>query len=151
MITIKKGLTEAELYQQLLPCMKGSWPSLAVVPATPALSASVVAHAIVELTQLVRGTKAKLFSTEGLEVPAVSKVIIDVSQHVKAGGAAVVAIDSVVSRQAGVPMALAVDAALLVVHLGVTRMEDAQTTVDIIGRSRFIGAVTLESGVLLSA
>ena len=38
-----------------------------------------------------------------------------------------------------------VAAALLVVHLGVTRMEDAESTVGIIGKQKFIGAVTIES------
>ena len=42
-------------------------------------------------------------------------------------------------------LTLAADAALLVVHLGVTRIEDAQRTLELVGPTKFIGAVTIES------
>lgn len=134
-----------ELYQQLLTCLRGSWHSLAVVPAAPQLSASVVASALVDVSNLVRGQQARLFSAEGLEMVGVSKIIVDVTHHVDDGGLAIVTVDSVVAKQTGIPMTLAADAALLVVHLGATRMEDARRTVELIGEKKFIGAVTIES------
>ena len=135
--------TSRQLYQQLLTCV-GSWHSIVVVPACPEASAANVARALVDVANLVRDKHAKLFSTEGLELPGVSKVIVEMSNHVDGGGLAVVALDSVVSRQAGVPVALAADAALLVVHLGLARTEDARTTMAAIGEKKFIGAVTIE-------
>jgi hypothetical protein len=64
---------------------------------------------------------------------------------VEKGGLAIVTLDSLVARQTGVPLVMSVDAALLVVHLGVTRMDDARQTVEIVGPGKFIGTVTLES------
>jgi hypothetical protein len=133
------------LYQQLLTCLRGDWHSLAVVPAAPQLSAAIVANALVDVSNLVRGQQARLFSTEGLEMAGVAKVIVEVTHHVDAGGLAVVTVDSVVGKQTGIPLALATDAALLVVHLGVTRIDDAKRTVELIGEKKFIGAVTIES------
>ena len=141
---MSKGVDRPKLHHQLMPCLRGEWSSLAVVPASGG-SAWVVANALVEVSNLMRSQQAKLFSTEGLELTGVSKVIIDVHSHVEKGGLAIVALDALVARQTGVPLVMSVDAALLVVHLGVTRMEDARHTVEIVGPGKFIGAVTLES------
>ena len=140
---MSKALNRPKLHHQLMPCLRGEWNSLAVVPASG--TASVVANALVEVSNLMRSQQAKLFSTEGLELTGVSKVIIDVHSHVEKGGLAIVTVDALVARQTGVPLVMSVDAALLVVHLGVTRMEDARQTVEIVGPGKFIGTVTLES------
>jgi hypothetical protein len=145
-MTARKLPSEAQLLeqQQLLPCLKGTWNSLAVIPATPDVSASAIAAVLVEVSQLVRGREARLFSTEGLELSGVARVIVDMTHQVDGGGLAVVVVESVLVKQAGVPVALAADAALLVVTLGVTRVEEAQRTLELLGASRFIGAVTVE-------
>lgn len=140
---MSKAVDRPKLHHQLMPCLRGEWNSLAVVPASG--SASVVANALVEVSNLMRSQQAKLFSTEGLELTGVSKVIIDVHSHVEKGGLAIVTVDSLVARQTGVPLVMSVDAALLVVHLGVTRMDDARQAVEIVGPGKFIGTVTLES------
>lgn len=140
-----KAPGQQQLYQQLLTCLRGEWHSMVVVPASPGSSAAMVANALVEVSTLVRGKKAKLFTTEGLEVNDVSKVIVDVMQHLGTGGLAIVSIDSVIAAQSGIPITLAVDVALLVVQLGVTQTADAKRTVELIGEKKFLGAVTIES------
>lgn len=133
-----------QLYQQLLTCMRGNWHSLVVVPAQPGLSVRLVADALVDVSSLVRGASAKLFSAEGLELAGASKVIVDMTTHVEGGGLAIVSMESVVRKQSGIPIAMAADAALLVVHLGLTSMESAKQTMELIGKDKFIGAITLE-------
>jgi hypothetical protein len=130
--------------QELLPCLKGTWNSLAVIPATPEESASGIASALADVSHLVRGREARLFSTEGLEVSGVARVIVDMTHQVDEGRLAVVAVESVLAKQSGVPVALATDAALLVVTLGVTTVEEARRTIELVGESKFIGAVTVE-------
>jgi hypothetical protein len=109
------NVTSQQLYQQLLTCLRGEWHSMVVVPASPGSSAAMVANALVEVSTLVRGKKARLFSTEGLGVNDVSKVIVDMMQHIGTGGLAIASIDSVINAQSGIPMTLAVD-----VEAGVT-------------------------------
>lgn len=133
-----------ELYQQLLTCLRGTWQSIAVVPAGPDQSAAVVANAMVEVSALVRGQKARLFNSERLSMAAVASLISEVTQHVDAGGLAIVVLESVVAKQAGIPITAAADAALLVVHLGVSKISDAQQTVELIGESKFVGSVIIE-------
>lgn len=142
---MSKSLEEQELHRQLLGCLRGDWKSLAVVPASASFSSSFVAKALVEVSTLVHGTPARYFSTEDLDLESVSKIIVDMIGHVEKGGKAVVCVDSVMSGQSGVPVAISADAAVLVVHLGVTTSEDARNTLEVIGASKFIGAVTLET------
>lgn len=141
----KPSAAQQRFAQQLLTCLRGDWHSMVVVPASPGQSAALVASTLVEVSTLVRGKKAELFSAEGKEVSDVAKVIVALTQHVGSGGLAITSIDSVLASQAGIPVALAVDAALLVVHLGLTDTEDARRTVDLIGAGKFLGAVTLEA------
>ena len=136
--------TDSKVYQQLLTCMRGTWSSLTVVPASPGQSAAVIAHALTEVSTIVRGQEARLFSMEQMEMRAVSMSLVDITHHVDAGGLAIALVDSVISRQTGVPVTIATDATLLVVHLGVTKMEDARRTVELIGEKKFIGAVVIE-------
>jgi hypothetical protein len=142
----KPSGAQQQLYQQLLTCLRGEWHSMVVVPASPGSSASMVANALAEVSTLVRGKKAMLFTTEGLEVNDVSRIIVDMMQHIGGGGLAIVSIDSVIAAQSGIPVTLAVDVALLVVELGVTETADAKRTVELIGAKKFLGAVTIESG-----
>ena len=141
----KAALTQQQLHQQLLTCMKGEWHSMVVVPASPGGSATIVAQALAEVSTLVRGKKAKLFAAEGVDVNDGSRIIVDVMQHIAGGGLAIVSIDSVIRVQSGIPVTLAVDVALLVVQLGFTPIEDAKRTVELVGPQKFLGAVTIES------
>src|SRR4051794_14625963 len=102
----KLGVTQQQLHQQLLSCMKGEWHSMVVVPASSTKSAAMVAHALAEVSSLVRGKKARLFSAEGLEMGEVSRTIVDMMQHIATGGLAVVSIDPVIAAQAGIPVTL---------------------------------------------
>lgn len=142
----KPSGAQQQLYQQLLTCLRGEWHSMVVVPASPGSSAALVANALAEVSTLVRGKKAMLFSTEGLEVNDVSRIIVDMMQHIGSGGLAIVSIDSVIAAQSGIPVTLAVDVALLVVELGVTATADAKRTVELVGAKKFLGAVTIEAG-----
>jgi len=134
------------LQQQLLGCLRSPWKSVVVVPAQPGGAASSIADALANVAWLVRGKEAKVFSVEGMDVAGASKVIMDVDAHVAAGGLAVTIIEPVVSRQAGIPVALAADGVVLCVELGVATIDDAKRTVELIGPQKFLGAVTIERG-----
>ncbi|MCU0696087.1 MAG: hypothetical protein MUC96_06135 [Myxococcaceae bacterium] len=134
-----------QLYQQLVGVMRGTWQSLVVMPASPGSSATAIAEALVEVARLARGAPAKLFVADGREKAGVSSLIVDMTQHLSSGGLAIVCVESVISQQSGVPIAMASDAALLVVHLGTTKVEDAENTIGIVGKQKFLGTITIES------
>ena len=62
---------------------------------------------------------------------------------VSGGSRAVAAVDSLMKSLGGVPLVRDAEAVLLVVRLGSSNFEYVQSTIDVVGRERIIGAVTL--------
>jgi len=141
----REAQEQQRVQQQLLGCLRSPWQTLVVVPAQAGTDASFIAEALANVAWLVRGKEAKVFQVQGLDVAGASKVIVDMDAHVAGGGLAVAVIEAVVAKQAGIPVALAADAVLLCVHLGVTELASAQKTLELIGPQKFIGAVTVEA------
>ncbi|MBX7115883.1 MAG: hypothetical protein K1X64_16255 [Myxococcaceae bacterium] len=136
---------DTELARLWFAALKKEWSSLAVLPAHAQGSAAAVAKGLAKVAAQHRDNAIRLISAEGADVAATSRVIIDLTQHVAHGGVAIVVLDSVLSNPAGIPIAMATDAALLCVELGVADVAAAQKTMEIIGASRFLGAVTHSS------
>lgn len=124
--------------------LKKDWSSLVVVPANPGGAATGVARALAQVATLHKDSAVKLISGEGADLHSASRLIIDMTTHVASGGLVIVVLESVVSNPAGISVALAADAALLCIQLGETDLESAERTVELIGESRFVGAVTID-------
>jgi hypothetical protein len=62
---------------------------------------------------------------------------------VEQGGMSVTCIDSVITHPVGLEVALAAERALLYVTLGSTQFSAARQTLEMIGKARFLGSVTL--------
>lgn len=137
-------LPSSEMQRLWFATLKKEWSSLVVVPAHPGGAATSVARALAQVATLHKDSAVKLISGEGADLHNASRLIIDMTTHVASGGLVIVVLESVVSNPAGIPVALAADAALLCVQLGETDFESAQRTVKLIGENRFVGAVTLE-------
>ncbi len=133
-----------ELQRLWFATLKRDWSSLVVLPAHPGGAAINVARALAQVAAVHKDAPIKLISGEGADLQNASRLIIDMTTHVASGGLAIVVLESIVSNPAGIPVALAADAALLCIQLGDTDFESAQRTVDLLGESRFVGAVTLD-------
>ena len=137
-------LPSSEMQRLWFATLKKDWNSLVVLPAHPGGAATSVARALAQVASLHKDSAIKLISGEGADLQNASRLIIDMTSHVAAGGLVIVVLESVVSNPAGIPIALAADAALLCIQLGETDFESAERTVELIGESRFVGAVTLD-------
>jgi hypothetical protein len=135
------------MHEQVAACARADWRWLVVIATEPGLSALPLAEAIVERCAMTGERRAKAWSGEDRSRAELSSLVSEVNNHVEAGGRAVVVIDALTGSRAGLPVALAADAALLCVHLGVSTSLNALRTVELLGRERFLGAVTLEPGV----
>jgi len=132
-----------ELQRLWFATLKRDWSSLAVLPAHAGGSAAQVAKSLAQIAAIHKDSPIKLISAEGADLQGASRLIIDMTTHVASGGLAIVLLDSVISNPAGIPVALAADAALLCVQLGDSDLESSKRTLDLVGASRFVGAVTL--------
>jgi hypothetical protein len=137
-----KEAPSSEVQRLWFAALRRDWSSLAVLPAHPEGSADGVAQALAKVARLHKDEGVKLISARGADLSATSRLIIDMTTHVATGGLCILVLDSVLTNPAGIPLALAADAALLCVELGEADTDSARRTVDLIGASRFVGAVT---------
>jgi hypothetical protein len=124
--------------------LKKEWNSLAVLPAHPGGTASHIGKALAKVASLQKDSSIKLISAEGTDLAGASRLIIEMTSHVAQGGLAIVVLDSVISNPAGIPVALAADAALLCVQLGQSDIDSGKRTLELLGEAKFVGAVTFE-------
>jgi hypothetical protein len=135
------------LHLWTLLTQREKWSSLVVVPAQPGASGLMAARAVVEVGSQYREKPIRFIDAEGLPPGAASRLVRDMKAFIEQGGVVVVCIDSVVSNPVGVEVALAAERALLCVPLGSTQFSAARHTLELIGKARFLGSVTLQQRV----
>ena len=123
---------------------QAQWSSLVVVPAQPGTSGLELGRAIVSAGgQYLRERPIRLVDAQGLSLGAASRLVSDIRSYVEQGGVIVTCIDSIISHPVGLRVALAAERALLCVPLGATQFTAATRTLELVGKERFLGSVTL--------
>ncbi|WP_224363491.1 hypothetical protein [Hyalangium versicolor] len=135
------------LHLWTLLTQREKWNSLVVVPAQPGASGLMAARAIVEVGSQYRERPIRLIDAEGLPPGAGSRLVRDMKAFIEQGGMVVCCIDSVLTNPVGLEVALAAERALLCVPLGSTQFSAARSTLELIGKARFLGSVTLQQRV----
>lgn len=123
---------------------RGRWSSLVVVPSHESGSGLQVVQAIIEVASKQSSTPVHFLDAEGLELGAAQHVVAEMLAYVEQGDRVVVLLDSVVANPVGLEVALAAERALLCVSLGTSDYTSARRTLDLIGKERFLGSVTLQ-------
>jgi hypothetical protein len=123
---------------------KEKWSSLVVVPAQPGASGLEAGRAIVSVGNRYRERPIRFIDAQGLPAGAASRLVRDMRSHVEQGGVVVTCIDSVLTNPVGLEVALAAERTLLCVPLGSTQFAEARQTLQLIGKARFLGSVTLQ-------
>jgi hypothetical protein len=123
---------------------RGRWSSLVVVPSHESGSGLQVVQAILEVATRQSSTPVHFLDAEGLELGAAQHVVAEMMAYVEQGDRVVVLLDSVVANPVGLEVALAAERALLCVSLGTSDYTSARRTLDLIGKERFLGSVTLQ-------
>ncbi|WXH29682.1 hypothetical protein WA016_03641 [Myxococcus stipitatus] len=119
------------------------WAYLTVVPAHPGAPALEAATAILEAGAPYAATqKIHLEDATGIAPAEAPRRVLELRERVSRGERVVVIIDSVLTRPASLPLALAADGVLLCVTLGETDFGSANKTMEFIGADRFVGSVT---------
>src|SRR5215469_11602980 len=141
-------LASVELQQLWFQLQQREWSSLVVVPADPGNSAAGVATSLWRVGTILGNPAPKVLNAERMGPSVISELITDLSSAPDAVKAAarqriLVSIESVLSNPLGIGIAQAADAVLLCVRKGRTKVAAARTTIQLIGRERFIGSVVL--------
>jgi hypothetical protein len=132
------------LHLWTLLTQREKWSSLVVVPAQPGASGLEAGRAIVTVGNQYREKPIRLIDAEGLPPGAAARLVRDIRAHVEQGGMIVTCIDSIITNPVGLEVALSAERALLCVPLGSTQFASAKQTLELIGKARFLGSVTLQ-------
>lgn len=132
-----------ELQQLWFTLLRESWSTLVIMPSHAGGSSIELTRALAEVGRMHRGSPPMVLDARGVELGRAPPLIIDMSTHVDNGGIVLVAADSVLENQVGIPLALAAHAVLLTVTLGHADLGSAQRTLELLGRQRVLGCVTV--------
>jgi len=116
------------------------WSSLAVVPAEPGLPVDALAAGLARVGSTQRGQAIETRDLRGRAV-ADSQDVVESLAVSEPRHHTVVAVDCPLESQAGLLFARSAGAAILVLAMEHTRSDDAERVVELVGRSRFLGAV----------
>jgi hypothetical protein len=141
------------------------WKSLAIVSTVPQSSVFQLAVALAQVAELIHGP-VRLRRAEQIDLAEVALLVLEMSGRAPSSGRAsggprvprggvptvddaedrllIVAVESVVAAPLMLPIVLAADAVLLSVELGGTDLDDANHSIELIGRDHLIGSVIVD-------
>jgi len=131
-----------ELREMWLSILQQDWWSIAVVPTDRLVSVEPVMLALSRIGQL---HQVRIIDGQGISVADGLKLGAMMLQAVGIGPRSVVSVDSVVESLGGVSVVDRVSKVLLVMSLGLSRLESVESTIRIVGRDRVLGAVLVEA------
>ncbi len=134
---------EIALQNLWLALRKKAWRVLAVVATTPNGASLEVATALVDLARDEAGENATVLDLRDVKLRLVESEKAHIEQHRTKSGLLVVALSSPDRSPAGLALARAADAAVIVVRLGETPMKTVVRAADEIGRDKVLGAVVV--------
>jgi hypothetical protein len=130
-------------YQELwFELRSWAWKSLAVVPTVSGSSEFALAEQVVVVGVSNTNRRMSLISAEGVGVGDTDKVIAMIRAAEARGDRVVVVTDSIFDNPASTPIIRAVNGVIPVVKLGKSERATVEKTIQAVGRSRVIGAVS---------
>lgn len=117
------------------------WRSLVLVPSQRTASAASSARALGAVGDAYEERSVRVIEAERATPESVREVIRLLAERNSAGERTIVVVSSPMLDVSAIPIARAVDAAVLVVPLGTTTLRDARRVLQLIGRDRFIGSI----------
>lgn len=121
-----------------------TWSSLALVPSHSGIDVVKVAQTLVATGRLQGERPVGLIDATGVQMSNIQQVIGSLGTVAERGEHAIVPVDAIQDNPSTIAIVQAASMALLVVRLGESLLASAQTTLDVVGRNRFIGSIVVD-------
>jgi hypothetical protein len=121
-----------------------TWSSLALVPSHSGIDVVKVAQTLVATGRLQGERPVGLIDATGVRMSNIQQVIGSLGTVAERGEHAIVPVDAIHDNPSTIAIVQAASMALLVVRLGESLLASAQTTLDVVGRNRFIGSIVVD-------
>lgn len=122
-----------------------TWTSLALIPSNVGIDSARVAESLAAMGRVHGERPVTLINATGVEIAKVQAVIDAIAAGVARGDRVVVAVGAISEQPSSVAIAQAASAALLIVRLGESQLDTAQSALLAVGRDRFLGSVVLDA------
>jgi hypothetical protein len=122
-----------------------TWTSLALIPSNPGIDAARIAESLAAMGRVHGERPVTLINATGVEIGNVQAVMAAIGDSVARGDRVIVAVGAISEQPSTVAIAQAASAALLVVRLGESLLDVAQSSLLAVGRDRFLGSVVLDA------
>jgi hypothetical protein len=130
-------------YQELwFELRSWAWKSLAIVPTVSGVSEFDLAEQVIVVGVSNTNRRMSLISAEGVGVGDTDKVVSMIRAAEARGDRVVVVTDSLFDNPASTPIIRAVNGVVPIVRLGESERAVVERTIQAVGRSRVIGAVS---------
>ncbi len=136
------GRAHQELWFEL---RSWAWKSLAIVPTCSGVSELDLAEKVVVVGVSNTNKRMSLISAEGVSVSDTDRVISMIRAAEARGDRVVVVTDPIFDNPASTPIIRAVNGVVPIVRLGRSEKRVVERTIQAVGRSRVIGAVSRTS------
>jgi hypothetical protein len=136
-------LLSSDLQELWFSLLRQRWSTLVVMPAHRGGSSLELTQSLADVGRAHRGSRPMVIDARTSELGQAAAHITEMTTHASNGGLVLVAASAVLENQVGIPLALAASAVLLTVTLGETDMPSLERTLELVGRQRVLGCVTL--------
>jgi hypothetical protein len=120
------------------------WTSLALVSTHDAIDILGVAEALAVTGRQVGERPVTVKDATGLEMAGVQTVIESLNSSKDRSEWALVPVDPITRNASAIAVVRATSAAVLVIRVGESLMSDAHSTLEDIGRERFVGSIIVD-------
>ena len=121
------------------------WNSLVLVPAQAGLSVLAVARALADAGRTYDEPSLGLVEAERITPSRMQAIIAELNNRREIDQRTIVVVASPLEDNGAVPIIRACDAGVLVVPLGDTPMGEVRRTLAVVGRTSFLGAITISA------
>ena len=121
-----------------------SWTSVALVPSHAGIDVVKVAEMLVATGRMQGERPVDLVNATGMELGHVQDLIESLTAVADRGASAIVPVDPILDNPSAIAVVQASSIALLVVRLGESLIGTAQSSLDLVGRTRFIGSIVVD-------
>ncbi len=133
-------------YQRLwIATQQRPWRSLALLAGSAGVATLEIAELLAKIAWWYSGEPTSVFDLRDLSVRLVEHQLRELEQQLAAGDRVFVALRSTLENPSAVRVARSCDAVALLVALGSTDVKSAESTIDAVGRERFLGSILLPS------
>jgi hypothetical protein len=120
------------------------WTSLAIVPSHAGIDSNTVAETLAATGRLQGERPIDVVDGRRVQLENAHALGDAVTAAVNSGTWVVLSVDPIIDSPAAIALVQGTSAAVLVIRLGESLLGSAQSTLDAIGRDRFIGSIVLD-------